>query len=111
MNPPRVSFINMGREEMFRKSLVLLSLLGLLLLVFPARAQETVARFFVFYAEGCSSCQAVEAEILTPLSQKYGKRVEIRRFEITVLENYEVMRRLEREWSLWTRDTGDIHWP
>ncbi|MFQ6000594.1 MAG: hypothetical protein ACE5LG_02885 [Anaerolineae bacterium] len=85
---------------MLRKSLALLFLLSLLLLVLPARAQEPVARFFVFYAEDCSHCLAIEAEVLTPLSQKYGERIEIRRFEITVRENYEVMRRLEKEYGI-----------
>jgi len=85
---------------MLRKSLALLFLLSLLFLVLPARAQEPIARFFVFYAEDCAHCLAIEAEILTPLSQKYGKRIEIKRFEITVLENYEVMRRLEREYGV-----------
>lgn len=85
---------------MLRKSLALLFLLSLLLLVLPARAQESIVRFFLFYAEDCSSCQAVEAEILTPLSQKYGERIEIRRFDITVRENYEVLRRLESAYGL-----------
>jgi len=99
MKSLRASFINIGREGMLRKSLALL-LFSLLLPVLPVRAQEPVARFFVFYADDCSHCLAIETEVLSPLSQKYGERIEIRQFEITVLENYEVMRRLEREYGV-----------
>jgi thiol-disulfide isomerase/thioredoxin len=100
MKPLLASFINIGREEMLRKSLALLFLLSRFLLVLPARAQEPVARFFLFYAEDCSHCLTIEAEVLAPLSQKYGERIEIRRFEIRVRQNYEVMRRLETEYEL-----------
>ncbi|HAL60880.1 MAG TPA: hypothetical protein DCP08_00550 [Chloroflexi bacterium] len=84
---------------MLRKSLALLLLLSLLLLVLPARAQEPVVRFFVFYAQDCAHCQAVEEEVLIPLSQRYGEQIEVRRFDISVPQNYEVMLRLEGEYG------------
>ena len=83
---------------MLRKSLALL-LFSLLLLVLPARAQEPIARFFVFYAQDCAHCQAVEEGVLTPLSQRYGEQIEVRRFDISVPQNYEVMLRLEGEYG------------
>lgn len=84
---------------MLRKSLVLL-LFSLLLLVLPVRAQEPVARFFLFYGLDCTHCQAIEEEVLAPLSQRYGERLEIRRFEISMGANYEALRRLEIEYEL-----------
>ena len=85
---------------MLRKSLAFLFLSSLLLLVLPTRAQEPIARFFLFYGLDCTHCQAIEEEVLAPLSQKYGERLEIRRFEISIGANYEVLRRLETEYEL-----------
>jgi len=100
MEPILASFIGIGREGMLRRSLALLFVLSLLLLVLPARAQEPVMRFFLFYGLDCAHCQAIEEEVLAPLSQKYGERLEIRRFEISIRPNYEVLRRLETEYEL-----------
>ncbi len=84
-----------------RKSLlpVLTALITLSLLLLPdlGLADEPVARFFVFQAQDCAHCRAVEEEVLGPLAAEYGDQVDIKTFDIGALENYEVMIRLERE--------------
>jgi hypothetical protein len=85
-----------------RLSFLFVSLTIVSLLFLPAitRAEEPVARFFVFEAQDCDHCRAVEEGVLTPLQEEYGGRVEIRAFDIGALENYEVMLRLEREYEV-----------
>jgi thiol-disulfide isomerase/thioredoxin/sulfite exporter TauE/SafE len=63
-------------------------------------ADEPVARFFVFEAQDCDHCHAVEEEVLAPLAEEYGDRVEIKQFDISSVANYEVMVRLEREYGV-----------
>jgi hypothetical protein len=65
-----------------------------------ALAQGPVARFFVFEAQDCEHCQAIEQEVLAPLREEYGDRVEIRSFDIGAMQNYEVMVRLERQFEV-----------
>ncbi len=60
-------------------------------------AEDPVVRFFVFEAQDCVVCQAVEKQVLMPLLEEYGAQVEIKRFDIGAMENYEVMVRLERQ--------------
>lgn len=81
---------------------ILLSLSILSLLCFPVvtSADQPVAHFFVFHAQDCDHCRAVEEGVLTPLSEEYGEQIEIRFFDIGALENYEVMVRLEREYGV-----------
>lgn len=72
----------------------------LLLLTGLASADEPVARFFVFQAQDCAYCRAVDEEVLIPLAAEYGGRVEIRTFDIGAFENYEVLLRLERQYGV-----------
>src|SRR4030042_2517471 len=60
-------------------------------------AEDPVVLFFVFEAQDCVVCQAVEKQVLMPLLEEYGAQVEIKRFDIGAMENYEVMVRLERQ--------------
>jgi thiol-disulfide isomerase/thioredoxin len=81
---------------------ILLSLAILSLLCLPAvtSADQPVARFFVFHAQDCDHCRAVEEDVLTPLSEEYGEQIDIRFFDIGALENYEVMVRLEKQYGV-----------
>ena len=76
--------------------------LVLMALVRPpfARAEEPVARLLLFYSERCSSCQAIEREVLQPLRAKYGGQLEIRAFELSDPANYALMLRLEDRYQL-----------
>ena len=78
---------------------------GLMLLIalwspLAAAVEDPVVRFFVFEAQDCSHCQAVEEQVLTPLAEEYGGQIEIKRFDIGAMENYEVMVRLEKEYGV-----------
>ncbi len=81
---------------------ILSSLIILILLCLPAvtSADQPVARFFVFHAQDCDHCLAVEEDVLTALREEYGEQIEIVYFDIGALENYEVMVRLEREYEV-----------
>jgi thiol-disulfide isomerase/thioredoxin len=80
--------------------LLSLTILSLMCLPVVTSADQAVAQFFVFHAQDCSHCRAVEDDVLTPLSEEYGKQIEVRSFDIGALENYEVMVRLEREYGV-----------
>lgn len=80
--------------------LLLATILSLPWLSSPVWAQQPVARLFVFEAQDCNHCMAVKDAVLTPLSEEYGDRVQIRFFDIGAFENYEVLVRLEREHGL-----------
>jgi len=82
-----------------RVLLLSLFLISQLVLIPGLSAQGPIVRFFIFYAQDCAHCQAVEEEVLTPLSQRYGEQIEVRRFDISVPQNYEVMLRLEGEYG------------
>lgn len=76
------------------KPLRLLSLLAVLLLTVlavaaPAAAQDNSVHVLYFYAEDCSHCQVVQADVLAPLEAQYGDALKIHRFEIGAAENYE----------------------
>ena len=80
--------------------LLSLSILSLLCLPTVTSADQPVARFFVFHAQDCAHCLAVQEDVLRPLSEEYGEQIEISSFDIGALENYEVMVRLEREYGV-----------
>ncbi len=80
--------------------LLSLTILSLLCMPVATSANQPVARFFVFQAQDCLHCRAVEEDVLSPLKQEYGEQIEIRSFDLGALENYEVMIRLEREYGL-----------
>jgi len=88
----------MSKKSFYR--LLSVTILSLLLVPALTSAEQPVARFFVFEAQDCDHCRAVDDEVLTPLREEYGDRVEIRSFDIGALDNYEVMVRLEREYGV-----------
>lgn len=76
------------------KPLRLLSLLAVFLLTVlavaaPAAAQDNTVHVLYFYAEDCSHCKVVQADVLAPLEAQYGGALKIHRFEIGAAENYE----------------------
>jgi uncharacterized membrane protein len=77
-------------------SLLALFMVGLAQAQQDAPAQPVV-RMFYFYSESCGHCQAVSREVLTPLRQQYGDRLQIREFEFDPVPNYEVMLKLEKQ--------------
>jgi MFS family permease len=81
-------------------SLLCLTLLVLSLVPAAAGADQPVASFVVFEAQACEHCEEVREEVLTPLMEEYGPRVEIRVFDIGAVQNYEIMVHLEREYGV-----------
>jgi thiol-disulfide isomerase/thioredoxin/sulfite exporter TauE/SafE len=93
----------MRKGYMFRKLVLALALVLAVLLCsvgLVGGADEPVARFFVFEAQDCDHCHAVREQVLTPLAEEYGQRVEIQFFDVGAIANYEVMVRLEREYGV-----------
>jgi sulfite exporter TauE/SafE/glutaredoxin len=92
----------MPKGYMFRKlvlGLVLVLVIMLCSVGAVAGADEPVARFFVFEAQDCDHCHAVKEQVLVPLAEEYGERVEIRYFDIGAIQNYEVMVRVEQDYG------------
>ncbi len=73
------------------RTLSLIALLLFVVLAFaaPTAAQDNTVHVLYFYAEDCSHCQVVQAEVLAPLEAQYGAALKVHRFEIGTPENYE----------------------
>lgn len=61
----------------------------------PARAEGPVIHILYFYSVDCSHCQAVEKDVLKPLEEKYGGRLDVRYLEIGNPTYYELLVRTE----------------
>ena len=73
---------------------IALSVLGLLLLTGAGfvRAQEAPKlRVVYFYSTSCEHCMVVLEEVLKPLQNEYGDRLEIKMVEISSSENYQML--------------------
>lgn len=53
-----------------------------------------------FYSPDCPHCQAVQEEVLAPLQTRYGARFDLRKLEIGVPSNYELLIRAEERWQV-----------
>ncbi len=74
---------------------VLFALVLLFLTVGAAQADGPVIRVLYFYSVDCSHCQVVEQEVLKPLEEKYGDKLDIRYLEIGNPTYYELLIRTE----------------
>ncbi|MDI6839659.1 MAG: hypothetical protein QMD71_02195 [bacterium] len=63
----------------------------------PIRGQSPEIKFYFFYSEDCKYCQEVIKKIITPLKQKYN--LNMKSFEITEPNNYELLVRLEEKYK------------
>lgn len=91
------------KGQMFRRPLLILLFVTMAVLSLApvvGAADEPVARFFVFEAQDCDHCHAVKEQVLAPLAEEYGERVEIRFFDVGAIQNYEVMVRVEQEYGV-----------
>jgi len=66
-------------------------------------ADEPIVRMFLFYSHNCPHCRTVLEEILPPLLEKYGSRLQIRYFDIVVPENYRALLDLEQRYDIQER--------
>ncbi|MBC8473665.1 MAG: hypothetical protein H8D54_02530 [Candidatus Omnitrophica bacterium] len=55
----------------------------------------TPLRVFVFYSPGCRACIEIEKDFLPGIEEKYGSRIALEQYDVSVLKNYEQMMRLE----------------
>ncbi|MFW6136390.1 MAG: hypothetical protein ACOC7N_06175, partial [Chloroflexota bacterium] len=70
-----------------------------------AQSPPTV-RMVYFYATDCGHCMALIEELLQPLQNEYGERMEIKMVEISEPENYELMIRAEEMFEVSSEDRG-----
>ncbi len=91
----------------------LLALLGLCLLLSSiwttgaVQAQEPPAvRMVYFYASDCPHCQTVIEDILTPLREEYGDRLQIKMVEVSDPANYEMLIRAEELYGVSAAERG-----
>jgi len=55
----------------------------------------TPLRVFVFYSPGCRACIEIEKDFLPGIDEKFGPRIALEEYDVSVLKNYEQMLRLE----------------
>ncbi len=90
------------------------ALTALLLILGPmawACAQEPppqggVVHILYFYSVDCPHCQTVEQEVLRPLQEQYGDRLDLRMLEIGQPANYELLVRTEEFFNLAPQERG-----
>lgn len=61
---------------------------------------QPVVHILYFYSVDCPHCQVVEREVLAPLEEQYGERLDLRRLEIGKTANYELLVRTEEFFDL-----------
>ncbi|MCL4487233.1 MAG: hypothetical protein M1570_03785 [Chloroflexi bacterium] len=71
-----------------------------------ASLQTSSVRILYFYSQDCPHCQAVQDQILTPLETRYGSQIEIRKLEISVPANYELLIRAEEKLAVRPEQRG-----
>ncbi len=69
-------------------------------------AGNSVVRMVYFYSTECSHCRAVQEEVLNPLQEEYGDRMEILYVEIGKPENYELLIRAEEQFNVAPQERG-----
>ncbi len=87
---------------MLRRVLTIVCLLlpALILLPTVSTAEGPIVRAVLFYSETCPHCQVVLEEVLPPLQDKFGARLEVRMVEISNSANYEALLRMEELYNV-----------
>lgn len=95
---------------MIRAASVFLPLLALLLSLWPnwASGQEPVVRMFLFESEECEHCQVILNEFLPPIQEKYGSQLQIRVYEVSDPQNYQLMLDLEDRYGFFGEEFPEI---
>jgi len=65
-----------------------------------------VVRILYFYSVDCVHCQAVQEEVLAPLQEQYGSRLDLRMLEISDPTNYELLVRVEEYFGVGAEERG-----
>ena len=61
----------------------------------PINQGEAAVNVLYFYSFDCNHCQAVKDELLVPMEQEYGEKLNILYIEISSAKNYELLIRFE----------------
>lgn len=95
---------------MSRAASVFLPLFALMMSLWPGAAsgQEPTARMFLFKSEDCEHCQVIINEFLPPIQEKYGSQLEIRTYEVSDPQNYQLMLDLEGRYSFYGEEFPEI---
>lgn len=72
----------------------------------PALEDEGRVRALLFWQDGCPSCHDVLANVLPPIQQKYGARLEIILVEIRSVEDVERLYTIAAQYGLTRSQTG-----
>ncbi|MBN1875541.1 MAG: hypothetical protein JXA33_15030 [Anaerolineae bacterium] len=67
---------------------------------------DPVVHILYFYSVDCEHCKAVEEEVLSVLTETYGSQLDIRMFEISTPENYELLIRAEEQYGVADENRG-----
>ena len=82
--------------------IVVLAIFSLIILSVPARlqAQGPTVKVLLFYSKTCPHCHAVIEQVLPPLQEKYGRKLEVRQLEIGDPQNYGFLLKLEEAYKV-----------
>jgi cytochrome c biogenesis protein CcdA len=67
---------------------------------FVQGAEDNTINVLYFYSYDCNHCQAVKDELLTPMEQEYGARLNILYVEISTAKNYELLIEIEKKYTV-----------
>ncbi len=89
---------------------IVMALLALLAFSFigdaTVQAQSASVRMVYFYADDCPHCKTIMEDLLSPLQNEYGDRLQIRSIEISDPENYELMINAEEAFDVAPQERG-----
>ncbi len=55
----------------------------------------------VFYSPGCRACMEVDRDVLPGIEEKYGQDILIKRYDVSLTNNYEQMVKLEKLYGIY----------
>ncbi|MCK4257167.1 hypothetical protein KAX35_09785, partial [candidate division WOR-3 bacterium] len=90
-------FMNIIRSKMI-VNLLIVSLISITVSSYADSGESEIC-MFVFYEEDCENCQYIIYEFLPQIISEYQDRVSIRYFDISKIENYEALVKLEEAFN------------
>jgi cytochrome c biogenesis protein CcdA len=95
---------------MSRAASLFLPLFALVLSLLPGAAsgQESTVRMFLFKSKDCEHCQVIINQFLPPIQEKYGSRLEVRTYEVSDPQNYQLMLDLEERYGFYGQEFPEV---
>ncbi len=72
----------------------------------PQLPPENMIHILYFFRYECSHCQVILQEVILPLEQQYGSRLDIRKLEIGTAEYYELLNLVENSFNVSAESRG-----